>query len=89
MTTTISVHPCPPIRDFEYESWTSLVGTSDGSKFITEMWVNSDEFGMGVSYHLLSLDREEHESSSGLCVEKGGVDNMTQGLCHSISSKMI
>ena len=47
------------------------VSTIDGSKFTTEMWIGSDEFGIGVSYHVLSPYREEHESSSGRCVENG------------------
>eukprot|EP00983_Pelagomonas_calceolata_P124403 1161104-Pelagomonas_calceolata.AAC.1 len=47
------------------------VGTSDGSKFTAEMWIGSHEFGIGVSYNVFSPDREEHESSSGLCAENG------------------
>eukprot|EP00983_Pelagomonas_calceolata_P079935 1154924-Pelagomonas_calceolata.AAC.1 len=39
------------------------VGACNGSKFITEMWIGG-----------VTLDRrEEHESSSGLCVENGEV----------------
>eukprot|EP00983_Pelagomonas_calceolata_P028463 891241-Pelagomonas_calceolata.AAC.1 len=59
------------------------VDTCDCSKFTTEMWIGSDEFGIGVGYHAFSPDREEHDSSSGLCVENGRVDSMVQGLNHS------
>eukprot|EP00983_Pelagomonas_calceolata_P072982 1151960-Pelagomonas_calceolata.AAC.1 len=50
------------------------------------MWIDSDEFGKGVGFHVFSPDREEHESSSGLCVENlssdGKVDSRFPG--HSI-----
>eukprot|EP00983_Pelagomonas_calceolata_P069159 1150275-Pelagomonas_calceolata.AAC.1 len=60
------------------------VGTSNNSKFTTEMWIGSDTFEIGDHYHVFSPDREEHGSSSGLCVENGGVDSTTRGLGHSI-----
>eukprot|EP00983_Pelagomonas_calceolata_P043730 1139018-Pelagomonas_calceolata.AAC.14 len=53
---------------------------SDGSKLTTEMWIGSGEFGIEVSYHVFFPDREEHKSSSGLCVENGRVGSMSQGL---------
>eukprot|EP00983_Pelagomonas_calceolata_P065946 1148802-Pelagomonas_calceolata.AAC.1 len=45
------------------------VGKCDGPEFTTEIWIGSDELRVGVSYHLISPDREEHESGSGLCIE--------------------
>eukprot|EP00983_Pelagomonas_calceolata_P016255 514495-Pelagomonas_calceolata.AAC.3 len=33
------------------------VGTCDGSKFTTEVRIGSDEFGIGLSYHVVSPDR--------------------------------
>eukprot|EP00983_Pelagomonas_calceolata_P045165 1139588-Pelagomonas_calceolata.AAC.3 len=47
------------------------VGACDGFKFITRMWIGSDEFGIGVSHHVFFPDREEHhdESSCEFCAE--------------------
>eukprot|EP00983_Pelagomonas_calceolata_P047518 1140688-Pelagomonas_calceolata.AAC.3 len=49
----------------------AMVGTCTGSNFITEMWISSDEIGIGVIYHVFSPEYLGHESSSGLCVENG------------------
>eukprot|EP00983_Pelagomonas_calceolata_P030927 971642-Pelagomonas_calceolata.AAC.1 len=31
-------------------------GTSDGSQFTTKMWIGSGEFGIGISYNVVSRD---------------------------------
>eukprot|EP00983_Pelagomonas_calceolata_P093415 1157775-Pelagomonas_calceolata.AAC.11 len=54
-------------------------GTRDGSKFIEKLRISSNEFGTWLSFHVFSPDREEHESSSCLCAENGGVDSMLPG----------
>eukprot|EP00983_Pelagomonas_calceolata_P107986 1159404-Pelagomonas_calceolata.AAC.13 len=49
MTAAVSVRPGPPVRSFEHEGlWivAAKVGACNGSKFITEMWIGSDEFGI-------------------------------------------
>eukprot|EP00983_Pelagomonas_calceolata_P061041 1146638-Pelagomonas_calceolata.AAC.3 len=47
------------------------VGLCYDSEFTTKMWIGGDEFGIGVSYHVFSPDKVEHESSSGPCVKNG------------------
>eukprot|EP00983_Pelagomonas_calceolata_P122322 1160896-Pelagomonas_calceolata.AAC.4 len=119
MTATISIRPCPPVRDFVHEGWTRL-GRGEAlalieSRHVTvagacsqaglclfiwilaavsqaaivcrsqvcmdrETWISSDEFGIRVGHQVSSPNREEHKSSSCLCVENGGVDKMLQGL---------
>eukprot|EP00983_Pelagomonas_calceolata_P014243 454290-Pelagomonas_calceolata.AAC.1 len=37
------------------------VGACKGSKLITEMWIDSDEFGLGVSYHALASKCQQHQ----------------------------
>eukprot|EP00983_Pelagomonas_calceolata_P074738 1152675-Pelagomonas_calceolata.AAC.2 len=53
-------------------------------KLAAKMRVSSEEFGVGISYLLITAFWQKHEGGRSLCIEDGRIDSVSQDSCHGL-----